>query len=722
MLAYRLALKSAVTLVLFAWATVAVATAQTRDAARLLPPETCVYVGWSELLGEEGGWMDVARGVAVALAAEEGEDAKQAAGQACDLARIALRNPGGIGLMHLPSDGFPLQAALVVTAGDDAPRLATGFYDLLRLGGAAEHVEQTTVQNVELRMLDIDAPQPLVWGAHQGHFLAAFGREAAAAVLARIDESGAPLAEQEEFRFCRQKVNAAESGRTLAAFINVPQFIVAMKSLVPPGGPQSVPVDDLLATLGVSSLRGLRLQADEGPQGPRCQVFLHTAGAATGVLRLWQQAPLTDDDLKLIPQDAYWATAFNIDLAAVWHELRAVLEKLAPDALEELDEELTSATTPLGFSPVQDLLPALGDTWVLYDRPEHGGFLITGIVLGLEVRDAAKVQSILERVINVLKQPLAREDVRLELRQAERNGHQVHYVMVGGVPCPVAPAWGFAGDRWIFGLYPQTVALALDQATPAKRQSSLLDDAEVKSLRAALPPDSIAFSYANGEYVWREIYPLVLLVRTIGESWGMRAGAGDDLAAFPTLPEQLEGVTAIVRTCTRDDDGILYTQVGRGPLVMMGANESGLAMAISILLPSLSRARLQAKRAVSMANLRGIGQGCYIYANDNAEKFPESLDVLIDNGYITEKMLYSPLLGAASRSYTYIAGQTAAADLRNVLAYEWPPSDRKTAALFCDGHVELMPLEQFAEALKATYQRLNRQDEMPDLELERWMK
>jgi len=47
-----------------------------------------------------------------------------------------------------------------------------------------------------------------------------------------------------------------------------------------------------------------------------------------------------------------------------------------------------------------------------------------------------------------------------------------------------------------------------------------------------------------------------------------------------------------------------------------------IALLISILLPSLSRARELAKRAVCASNLRGIGQGEHIYSNDNTEWFP----------------------------------------------------------------------------------------------------
>ena len=47
-----------------------------------------------------------------------------------------------------------------------------------------------------------------------------------------------------------------------------------------------------------------------------------------------------------------------------------------------------------------------------------------------------------------------------------------------------------------------------------------------------------------------------------------------------------------------------------------------IALLISILLPSLSKARELAKRSVCAANLRGIGTSCKIYANENEEQWP----------------------------------------------------------------------------------------------------
>ncbi len=49
-----------------------------------------------------------------------------------------------------------------------------------------------------------------------------------------------------------------------------------------------------------------------------------------------------------------------------------------------------------------------------------------------------------------------------------------------------------------------------------------------------------------------------------------------------------------------------------------------IALLISILLPSLARAREITKRAVCASNLRGIGQAMKVYSNDNADWYPST--------------------------------------------------------------------------------------------------
>lgn len=73
-----------------------------------------------------------------------------------------------------------------------------------------------------------------------------------------------------------------------------------------------------------------------------------------------------------------------------------------------------------------------------------------------------------------------------------------------------------------------------------------------------------------------------------------------------------------------------------------------IALLISILLPSLSRARELSKRLVCSANIKGIGTSCKIYANDNNERWPiPPFDAgLIDQGnidYVNDRRLSTGL-------------------------------------------------------------------------------
>ncbi len=47
-----------------------------------------------------------------------------------------------------------------------------------------------------------------------------------------------------------------------------------------------------------------------------------------------------------------------------------------------------------------------------------------------------------------------------------------------------------------------------------------------------------------------------------------------------------------------------------------------IALLVSILLPSLQKARELAKRTLCLTNLNGIGKSLMLYLNDNDDKFP----------------------------------------------------------------------------------------------------
>jgi len=72
-----------------------------------------------------------------------------------------------------------------------------------------------------------------------------------------------------------------------------------------------------------------------------------------------------------------------------------------------------------------------------------------------------------------------------------------------------------------------------------------------------------------------------------------------------------------------------------------------IALLISILLPSLNRAREQANRVKCASNLRQIGQGLQMYANENKGNFPRTYfkvgsKVIADNTGYNDQNSFDP--------------------------------------------------------------------------------
>ena len=130
-----------------------------------------------------------------------------------------------------------------------------------------------------------------------------------------------------------------------------------------------------------------------------------------------------------------------------------------------------------------------------------------------------------------------------------------------------------------------------------------------------------------------------------------------------------------------------------------------LPLALSITLPSLSRARELAKRAVCSANLRGIGQSCQIYAGNNAGWFPPDLQRLIDVGHLTPGELQCPSEANPSTlvfDYVYVPGLQGTVPSDWILAYEDPANHNGEGGnvLYVDGHVEFLKEPEFSAELE----------------------
>ena len=136
-------------------------------------------------------------------------------------------------------------------------------------------------------------------------------------------------------------------------------------------------------------------------------------------------------------------------------------------------------------------------------------------------------------------------------------------------------------------------------------------------------------------------------------------------------------------------------------------------LALSIILPSLNRARETANRVKCGSNMRQIGQGILLYSNENRGKYPPDLGTLVKTEDLTAEVFTCPSgekraprtfankNDAAkwvneNSDYVYIgAGKTSAIGADVIVLYEKPDAHggQGMNMLFGDGHVEfqMMP-------------------------------
>jgi len=133
-----------------------------------------------------------------------------------------------------------------------------------------------------------------------------------------------------------------------------------------------------------------------------------------------------------------------------------------------------------------------------------------------------------------------------------------------------------------------------------------------------------------------------------------------------------------------------------------------LPLAISILLPSLSRARELSKRTVCAANMRAIGQALYSYAQEDG-MFPEAganwTARLLNSGDISPKHLICPSSTKVEGecSYVYVPGYGVNSNPRQVLIYE-PLGNHNGEGgniLYVDGSVRFVKQPAYLQTINA---------------------
>jgi len=483
-------------------------------------------------------------------------------------------------------------------------------------------------------------------------------------------------------------------------------------------------------------------------RGALSRTRIFTPAPHRGLLMPLTGSPLTETDLAIVPADADFLRAIRLSPEALWAEIRQIVRQIDPDSEAKLLRGTEGIEGDLGVSINDDILANLGDTVLVYSAPSQGGFL-TGTVLSVSAKDTEKLSAAITRIEESLSKKLAGEtyytcpnhpDIRRDeegicpkceaelvlhktpaskasIETARFGRTEVRYIrgLGGDIPSPVTPGWAIHKDRLYIAGWAQVIGSVLQSngtSNPVTSQETY------RKARSMVSEKASVLSYTNTPQIMRQIYNYLLIGWTLGanilsENTPINARP-DWLPPLPTLEKYLwENITAV----SSDEKGITFESYGSLPISGGWLTPLNLPTTAGILLPSLNRARAQAKHAVSASNLNHIGMMVALYQGEHDDQFPPDLAALVKEG-MPPHVLVSPLSGreppkmvdgrlVGEVDYVYIKHDSRSPG-NMIVAYERPDVQRRgnVNVLFVDSQVSRMRRGEFRQALQRTKEYL----------------
>ena len=602
--------------------------------------------------------------------------------------------------------GAPMpQLAVLCDAGDDAPNIVRRLNDILAREGAPGAVECRQFDNVVV--------------------LATFGFPV---------KPAAPLGADDDFKSALALLDPhpviVGYANFTAMWKQVDSFV---KQFAPPEDQGRWP--QLRDGLGLPGLHHMAMTA--GFSGPNWseQAFIDAPAPRQGLIAMLDAPPLDENLLRRIPATSTDAAAASLDLAAALEGIITAVQQVNPDAAPQVQQSLDQVNQMLGLNLQKDFLGAFGPQWAVYPDPTAGGATILNRPRNPDGLEASLTH--LEQLANsIVAAQIPDKNITLEIRQEVIDGTRVHYV---ATPL-VSPAWAIKDGTFYLSAFPQLTMASLSRAADAP---SILDNPDWQRLRKSLGgPDKISqFQFLDLPRTLPQGYQSTLMLGRLFLGAGDLLGAQSPAMVVPPLDKIMAQTEPGGSIGWTDDAGMhVHTimpfpgadvMAAAGTVSSMQVAEA--SMMVSILLPSLNKARATANHVKSASNLRQIGQGCLLYQKDNHGKYPADLGSLFKDEDLTADVFISPDADNAkspppgmnpdqaaawinqNSDYIYYgAGLTEAADPDIVVATENPDvSPDGCNVLFADGHVEFLPPGAYQQAMANSNRLRNPQPHNP---------
>ncbi|MCA9311170.1 MAG: hypothetical protein KDA21_08190 [Phycisphaerales bacterium] len=395
-------------------------------------------------------------------------------------------------------------------------------------------------------------------------------------------------------------------------------------------------VAGMLALAGV----GVDMALGYDEHGSRLGVRVTNASRLQPILGPGQS--LTQRDFEVIPADARFAKVAQFDGAS----MLAWVEQVRGRPLRVIDELSEVA----GLDIRKELISQVGPVFATY-RAEHlgGGGLMSTVMVG-SLRDPARVRDALVEVAGVADKGLAQDSGGfVRVRRWQTEGRRYFSLVTPGIPFPLEVTMTIEDDRLIVGGTPWIVAGAAAQIR--EHRPSILDAPGIGArLRSA--ENLTGLLYVDTPATVNAAYGVANAMIAAGHNTvrSPETGRTPDTVP-PTWTDFSRDVQPIVALARQQGDIMTIDATGDSSMLV---NASALAYAAvsdlqtllvpvpATVLPALGRARENARQLKAATQVRALVQAAIVY-HQAQEQMPESMQVLVDNWFLTEDMLRSPL-------------------------------------------------------------------------------
>lgn len=626
------------------------------------------------------------------------------------LVKQLLRRPMLIALAHKPTDGStPLYGFLILDAGDRKDSIAAGLAKLELLAKPDKLVD-VKVGPVKMRSLKNDEDPPLRWGWIGNHFVITVNDDAGLTIknllrTAKPSTRPARVANLEK---------VPGKGELVTLYIDYQKTAGIIKDLITArGDTDKIHMDvRFVKALGLDQVSAMATKVDFAGPDLVCEQLTLSPGPHRGLFAHLRPVALTD--LDIVTAKAFDVAIFDCDFAGIYDTIMAALRTALPaEAITELDGHIAGFEKEVGLQIRDELLENLAGLVIAYVQP--GPVIMMGLQQNAALIMKLKNPALMEKSLAAIaKYVVKKYNGSIQITSQIKDGRTVYSCVIPNLAIvQVTPCAAVVADKLVIVANIPAYDEAVKQLTAKDRkETSILTTDKFRQVTTRFPQNTIYFRYTDCQSEVENKMTGLHAFWTVMAVW-LRKEENINLPIM--LPPTTDIARHLGPSCSYmwfDPDGI--RERSQGPLVnTTGSIQAtvGVGMGAGIFLPALARARTLTKRVQSASSLRNIAKACFVHANDHQGKFPDKLKDLVDGNYLEPNDLASPSRPKSFNgpSYIYIAGQTAEADPKNILAYENPAFSREgTNVLFADGHVQWIKTDEFLKQLEATYKRLGK--------------